>query len=139
MAYVTDPITETRKFIDLPYWMVYASTVLQGKDIRGGHWSMHTQVPPMIDGLVVTLAGYLASHPVKEVHIQYPADWWEAVKDRWFPAWARVWCPVRYTTHHYDARFVFPNMAFPTICGESIRVVDYTQGTTTIPTQGEDQ
>jgi hypothetical protein len=29
-------------------------------------------------------------------YVRYPADWWEAVKDRWFPRWAKRRWPVRW-------------------------------------------
>lgn len=35
----------------------------------------------------------LYSHKVKDV--EYPADWWEAFKDRWFPSWLKRRYPVK--------------------------------------------
>jgi len=31
------------------------------------------------------------------LHVQYPRDWWEAFKARWFPVWVLRSCPVQYT------------------------------------------
>lgn len=36
---------------------------------------------------------------------QYPATWWEAVKERWFPAWLKKKCPVQYKTVWAEHRF----------------------------------
>jgi hypothetical protein len=34
-----------------------------------------------------------------EVKVHYPEDWWQALKERWFPEWALVRWPVRYREH----------------------------------------
>lgn len=45
--------------------------------------------------------------------VRYPADWWQAAKERWFPIWAiRRW-PVWYTQHVYEARALYPRVAMP--------------------------
>lgn len=31
-----------------------------------------------------------------EIHRQWPADWWQAFKERWLPAWAKRRWPVQY-------------------------------------------
>jgi hypothetical protein len=33
---------------------------------------------------------------VIDIHEQFPLTWWDAVKERWFPAWALRRWPVRY-------------------------------------------
>jgi hypothetical protein len=33
-----------------------------------------------------------------DLSVSYPRDWWEALKDRWFPRWALQRWPVRLTT-----------------------------------------
>ena len=43
----------------------------------------------------------------------YPADWWEAFKDRWFSPWMKNRWPVRYKSVHITARELYPKMALP--------------------------
>jgi len=40
--------------------------------------------------------------------IRYPADWWQALKDRWFPAWLRRRYPVVYTA--IDVAAMYPDL-----------------------------
>lgn len=41
--------------------------------------------------------------------VVYPANWWEAVWERWAPKWAQERWPVRYTT--VDVELLFPGLA----------------------------
>ncbi len=34
---------------------------------------------------------------VPATSVQYPTDWWQAFKKRWFPHWLKVRFPVNYT------------------------------------------
>lgn len=43
--------------------------------------------------------------------ISYPADWWEALKARWFPSWAKRKWPIRYVKR--TAMAMFPNLEIP--------------------------
>jgi len=36
------------------------------------------------------------------VHKRWPKDWWQAFKDRWFPAWALKRWPVQWETIDID-------------------------------------
>jgi len=45
------------------------------------------------------------------VEIKYPADWWQALKDRWFPAWAKERWPVCFKT--YDIAALYPLVSMP--------------------------
>ena len=45
--------------------------------------------------------------------ISYPANWKEALKERWYPAWAKEKWPVRYTTKTFDVRELVPSLNRP--------------------------
>ena len=45
--------------------------------------------------------------------ISYPANWKEAFKERWYPAWARDKWPIRYTTKTFDVRELVPSLNHP--------------------------
>jgi hypothetical protein len=40
--------------------------------------------------------------------VTHPLNWWEAVKERWFPAWAKKRWPVLYKTHNLKAMAIYP-------------------------------
>lgn len=49
------------------------------------------------------------------IRIEYPATWWDAVKDRWYPAWAKKRWPVNYTIHKLDIGAIYLTLEAPTI------------------------
>ena len=56
-------------------------------------------------GVRMRLRGYIWSEQVEV--IKYPADWWQALKARWFPKWALRRWPVDYIV--YDVRVIYPD------------------------------
>ena len=50
------------------------------------------------DLMVMELAAFLAGKKVNTIHvdIEYPADWWQAFKERWFPQWMINRWPIKY-------------------------------------------
>lgn len=44
---------------------------------------------------------------------EYPTDWWQAFKARWFPRWARDRYPVRMVRVVMTARELYPGVSFP--------------------------
>lgn len=44
----------------------------------------------------------------RRVTIEYPSDWWEVFKKRWFPRWLRRRYPVKYERRTVDVRAVYP-------------------------------
>jgi len=55
--------------------------------------------------LEYTLKAYVWANP-KSAAIEYPKDWWQSFKDRWFPVWAKKRWPVK--MRHVDIREIFP-------------------------------
>ncbi len=53
------------------------------------------------------LVGYLLGEDIQRKEVSYPADWWQAFKDRWFPTWARRRWPVRKITTVLDAKLLY--------------------------------
>jgi len=51
------------------------------------------------DIMVLNLMAYVTGKIVEKIHIdvEYPADWWEAFKDRWFPEFMPKRWPVKVT------------------------------------------
>lgn len=51
---------------------------------------------------------------VESERVQYPCNWIEAVKERWFPKWAKKKWPVRYTVKQLSVRVRF-DVLYPEI------------------------
>jgi hypothetical protein len=61
--------------------------------------------------LIMSLRAYIfgKDHPKREVVI-YPQTWWDAVKDRFAPAWFLAKFPVRYTKVTASLSEVYPDI-----------------------------
>ncbi len=59
--------------------------------------------------LLVGLLVRFAEQPCEPV--KYPADWWQAVKERFAPAWALRHWPVAYTV--WEPSVIYPDIALP--------------------------
>ncbi len=44
---------------------------------------------------------------------RWPSNWWQAFKERWFPAWALKRWPVQYMAYVLRARELYPDVAMP--------------------------
>ena len=75
-------------------------TVLEVEDVIGR--VVHFQVN-----------GYLASQRLGRYHFEAPADWWQAFRQRWAPAWWLALYPVRMRSEQIDALAVYPGIAMP--------------------------
>ena len=54
--------------------------------------------------------GFLLGEKVPTRPYHYPADWIQAVKERWAPLWARRRWPVRYATVDWEVSLVYPDL-----------------------------
>lgn len=55
--------------------------------------------------------GYVWSQDAgKKVEFKYPADWWQAFKERWFPAWLLKSYPVIYTHREFQVKATYPDL-----------------------------
>ena len=61
-------------------------------------------VPQTMNMLVVQMLNTVAGERVKE--IKYPLDWWQAIKERWFPKFILKRFPVKWHTFKID--FLYP-------------------------------
>lgn len=61
---------------------------------------------------------------LEEIEVQYPADWWQALRERWFPKWwLRRW-PVQYTVRTMKAEAVYPKVSAPNVAHRIIFSLD---------------
>jgi hypothetical protein len=66
------------------------------------HADIRQRMQDDVRAMITEIDTYVLGMPLEriEVHRKYPRDWWQAFKERWFPAWAiRRW-PVAY--EHID-------------------------------------
>jgi hypothetical protein len=64
-------------------------------------------LPMEMENLVVSMVDLFAADRIKNTTVSWPADWWEAVKDRWAPTWFRQRYPVRYTRFTVDVKAIW--------------------------------
>jgi hypothetical protein len=60
--------------------------------------------------IMTRITGYVWGEYMGRETIRYPADWWQGVKERWFPGWVRRHWPVRYTEHVIDFKAMYPDL-----------------------------
>ena len=73
--------------------------------VEGSHLSQ------LADKCIVRFFCSLFGETLDQIEVQYPADWWQAFRERWLPAWwLRRW-PVQYTTHTLKAEAVYPKVS----------------------------
>jgi hypothetical protein len=64
--------------------------------------------------LVVELSTYIyGQESAPPEVIQYPANWLEAVKDRWAPMWLLNLFPVKHTVHKIEHKLLYPDLIVP--------------------------
>lgn len=95
---------EALKMIELTWHHFYSNLTFDKKWLVNS--KMHCHVPQQYELLVMQITTMVAGERVKE--IRYPLDWWQAVKERWFPKlFLRRW-PVQY--HIWKIDFLYPEL-----------------------------
>jgi len=67
----------------------------------------------MFDGVTMRIIQMVYGRTMEEVKAEYPADWWEAFKERWFPAWAKKRWSVRWVRVRLEAKELYPKLSAP--------------------------
>lgn len=119
-----DPVTVRTKELGL-LDVACSHTVtrqLQERGIGGGRWELQNYVESITGHLVYQLRGMFAAENLTVLNIKFPADWWEAFKERWAPSWFTSRYPVAYRTHHIDLKAVYPEFPLPAQLGRMIRI-----------------
>ena len=61
------------------------------------------------DAVEFSIRGYIWQEKLNHTEIEYPADWWQAFKKRWFPKWLLNRYPVKNILHVIDIAAMYPN------------------------------
>ena len=67
----------------------------------------------MTDDIAVRVVQSVWGRNLQRQEVRWPATWWEAVKERFLPAWAKERWPVRYRVVTLTARELWPLLSFP--------------------------
>lgn len=69
-----------------------------------------TELPTLYRRLLIGIRAdiYGKTHEPPEI-IRYPADWWQALKERFAPAWFRDRYPVVFIEHTITLKEIYPN------------------------------
>jgi hypothetical protein len=71
------------------------------------------QVNFMADDVVLRIKQKMLGTVLEDVHISYPATWWDAVKDQFFPQWMLRRWPAKYKHHDIIVRELYPRLSLP--------------------------
>ena len=63
------------------------------------------------DLISVQLRQFVYGYQIDHVERTWPRDWWQALKERWFPPWATRRWPVVYDGVTIDAKVLYPQLA----------------------------
>ncbi len=74
---------------------------------------VHIFMDELLNGLVIQVRQGILSQQIENIVVMYPADWWQAVKERFAPEWFLERWPVEYNKTVVDVRAVYPKMALP--------------------------
>lgn len=64
----------------------------------------------LAESLVAEVSWHMTGRRAYGEAIVYPATWWDAVKDRWFPRWLRRRFPPRFTEITPEMTEYFPDI-----------------------------
>ncbi len=67
----------------------------------------------MLDAVRYRMIQYVWGEELQRQEVKYPADWWEAFKERWFPKRMKARWPVKYRTVTLEARALYPLVSMP--------------------------
>ncbi len=65
------------------------------------------------DMLTIRIIQSVYGEEVKKKEVTYPADWWQAFKERWFPERLKTISPVEYRTEVMSASAIYPHVSAP--------------------------
>jgi hypothetical protein len=66
-----------------------------------------------LECVVIRLRTSVFGRKLSEISVSYPADWWQAFKDRWFPTWAKKRWPVEMKTERLVSTEEYTKISCP--------------------------
>jgi len=76
-------------------------------------WSVKPDVilDQVSSDMIMSLESRIWGRELGVDHLKWPATWWDAVRERWCPAWALKRWPVRYRRYSVQAWHTYPTLA----------------------------
>lgn len=90
----------------------YSKTYVDMADIAAS-MSPTVYIAHVADALIIDMVTTLAGKREIVYDVRLPADWWSAVKDRWFPKWLLTRYPPTYRRIKVDKATAFPSIQIP--------------------------
>lgn len=79
--------------------------------------SSHFQIASYVDkvtrNMVITVSAHVFGQRLDEVVMQSPANWKEAIKERFAPKWFLKMWPVKYREFRLEPRVLYPQIKMP--------------------------
>lgn len=74
------------------------------------HLKLSSRQDDFLRAMVLKLEGHVLSENLERYEIEYPKDWWQAFKERWFPERLLEKYPVVYTQEIIDLKVLYPRL-----------------------------
>ena len=92
----------------VPYKSVTLEKLKFGLELRV---SQNVDTDYLTEMIRIRAEGYVWSQDAgKVVKFKYPADWWQAFKERWFSKWLLSRYPVVYTHKEFRVKATYPDL-----------------------------
>ena len=95
-------------------------TALSGLDIET-ETNISEWIDFTADNIRIEVRGFVWEEQLERRETSYPADWWQAFKERWFPEWAQRRWPIKYTHYIVDIKALYPDL-HPSIPDREYRI-----------------
>lgn len=101
--------------------MKIAAQAMLPSDLADAHVEIITHT---MDALIMQVRGYVwgEHESLQRQEIKYPRDWWQAFRERWFPAWWLKRYPVKYREIVLDVKAIYPTFK-PSVPNREYRLV----------------
>ena len=63
-----------------------------------------------VNRIVVMVKNMMWAEDLKKYEFKWPRDWWQALKERWFPEWLLERYPIEYTIKIVDIKAIYPDL-----------------------------
>jgi len=67
----------------------------------------------MANAITLRIKGHIFGQKLEQREVSYPSTWWDAVKERFFPAWLLVRFPVTYKILRLEGWATYPKLSLP--------------------------
>lgn len=92
--------------IELEKIRVWCGQALYEADVGHQDLEIDSWINPVSRQFIIQMETYLMGLVDEriEIHREWPRTWWDALKDRWFPEWAKRRWPVAYDGIHVSKK-----------------------------------